>query len=679
MQLFEYGVAVVFLMALIAVARFKKYLTAEDTGSYNHVVMGLGILAIASLAQVYNGLGVFSRVPFLSEQPFFKLVFWIGIITGLAFLIDGVTNWVPLSRSYRQHNKERIDRLECIKKIEQLVRVESRAPVVFGTSLEYMVSGYDLEGGAAYLLSRRTRRAGCVRLINSGEHVSTADLSIPFERLSAHLHNDWEPSHSDCLQAALPAELKKPDLIVAVQAGKQLVGFFVLWAKGPSGLGDEERINLKIAGDIIGHELCRHVLQTQNDFQREVSQWTRSLSAGLERDAEPRDKFLTITESLRRKVGADYFSLSIRLEDNRLRRYTVGQTGDLLAESNIDPGKTRTFINTAYTTGEPILVDDLQTAAVVAEDDVITRSGYRSLAVLPVRLGTSTEGIMIVAFKKPGQLQRRKLCFVEAAAATASDLVAEEQHRYQMKGIQRRGYRINSFLADIGQSESLDSVFTRAAALIGSEIKPTVVRIATVGSEETFLNSKALQTARPAGMIAPEKGAMILSLLPYHELVLDTGRLMMINQKSTDRKMAEPEEKQVFGTAVSSALLVPIKVGSSTLGVISLGETRDWDRFQFRQADIQFVTAVASGLSLAIMLNRKKASFTLPKKQEATPPGTGDTDERGRIRSSLSGIMGSLEFLRSTKQPTDESVNRCLAIIDKSARRISEYISSDAT
>ena len=153
MQLFEYGVVLVFLMSLVAVARFRKYLSAEDASSYNHVVLGLGILAIASLAQVYHSLGIFSRVPFLSEPPFFRLAFWIGIITGLALLIDGVTSWVPLSRSYRKYNKERIDKLEFIKRIEQLVRVENRAPVIFSTSLEYMATYYDLNGGAAYMLS----------------------------------------------------------------------------------------------------------------------------------------------------------------------------------------------------------------------------------------------------------------------------------------------------------------------------------------------------------------------------------------------------------------------------------------------------------------------------------------------------------------------------------------------
>lgn len=678
MQLFEYGVALVFLMSLIAVARFKKYLSAEDASSYNHVVMGLGILAMASLAQVYNSLGVFSGVPFLSEEPFFRLAFWIGIITGLALLIDGVTGWVPLSRSYRKYNKERIDKLEFIKRIEQLVRVESRARVILGTSLEYMMTAYGLDGGAVYMLSRRTGRADCVRVIDPGGHVSGEAPSIPFDKFSDHRHNSWDQSYNDRLRGALPAGMDKPDLIVAIQAEKQLVGFFVLWARDSCGLTDEDRMNLKIAGDILGRELSRNVLMMHYDLQRDITRWSRSLTAGLDREADPRDKFLIVTESLRRETAADYFSLSIRLEDSRLKRYTVGPTGDLLAEPNVDMGKIPSLLRRVFDTGEQVLLDDLTTAGVLPHDDVVARSGYRSLAVLPVRFGASTEGAFTIGVKEPSQLRRRKLCYFDAAMAIMAELVMEEQHRHRLKAMQRRSHRINNFLADVGQAESLDEVFSRAAALIGNEIKSTVVRIATVGSEDTFLNSKALQIVRPSGPVTPEKGAMILSLMPYHQLVLDTGRLMIINQESTDRQMAEPEEKQVFGLPVSSALLVPVRVGSSTLGVISLGETRTWSRFQFRQGDIQFVTAVAAGLSVAMLLNRKKASFKMPKPPETRAPSPDDANARGRIRSSLSGIMGSIEFLRSKQQPADESLDRCLAIIDRSARRISECISSEA-
>ena len=107
MHLFDFAGAVVFLLALIAVSRFSRYITAQDREAYNHVVTGLVILAIISLSKIYSDAGLFSRAPFVSEPLFFQLLFWIGIITGLAFLISGVTNWVPLSRSYRKYNRDR--------------------------------------------------------------------------------------------------------------------------------------------------------------------------------------------------------------------------------------------------------------------------------------------------------------------------------------------------------------------------------------------------------------------------------------------------------------------------------------------------------------------------------------------------------------------------------------------
>jgi DMSO/TMAO reductase YedYZ heme-binding membrane subunit len=134
-HIFDFAVASFFLLSLIAVSRFRQHLTADDKDSYRNVVAGLALLATVSLANVYSGLGLLVRIPFLSEPLFFRLLFWIGMITGLTFLISGATSWVPLSRSYRQYNKERIDRLELLKKVEQLLRVESRLPVILRKTL----------------------------------------------------------------------------------------------------------------------------------------------------------------------------------------------------------------------------------------------------------------------------------------------------------------------------------------------------------------------------------------------------------------------------------------------------------------------------------------------------------------------------------------------------------------
>ena len=100
-----------------------------------------------------------------------------------------------------------------------------------------------------------------------------------------------------------------------------------------------------------------------------------------------------------------------------------------------------------------------------------------------------------------------------------------------------------------------------------------------------------------------------------------------------------------------------------------------------RQGDIQFVTAVAAVIAVALQLGRREPkSDAVAERIQAAKGQTGDgARARSRIKSSLSGILGSLELLKTSDKPTEENLDRCLSIIDKSARRISEYVSAEAS
>ncbi len=677
MHLFDLAVALIFLFSLIAVSRFRRYLSGEDKESYNHVVCGLMILAAMSLAQVYSNMGLFSRTPFISDPLFFRLIFWIGIITGLSFLISGVTTWVPLSRSYRKYNKNKIERLEFIKKVEQLVRVEHRLPVVFEKTLQYMATGYPLGRGAAYLYSTSRRGTVCVDVFDR-EGADTEPLrEVVFDSRTIGQIARGQNISSTTLVDTLPKNTGKPDLIVPVSTGSRVAGLFLLWAKPSAPLSDEDRMNLKIGGDIIAHEVQCQMMRLKHEFLGDLDQWCDDLQSRIDYRGDVRESATAIVDHLRKKIDVDLFSLTLVSDYTHAQRITIGENGGILAETNVDMGRVPSIGDFVYQQGDPIYVDDLKNEPSLAVDEIIARNGYSSLAVVPIRHGVDVEGVLTIATRAPYKFGGRRKKVIEAILPIAGGIAAAERHRLELGQKERRGYVLNRFLRNVMDSESGRDVCARAASLISAELKPSAVRVSTADSEGTFLESRALETTRPLGMVAPAQGSMILSLMPYHELVLDTGRPMMINQESTDRKMTEAEERQVFGVSISSSLLVPIKVGPATVGVVSLAETRSWSRYQFRQGDIQFVTAVAAVIAVAIQLGRRqsKPDALAARIQAAKGQASDETQARSRIKSSLSGILGSLELLKSNEKPTEENLDRCLSIIDKSARKISEYVS----
>ncbi|MEW6412957.1 MAG: GAF domain-containing protein [Candidatus Zixiibacteriota bacterium] len=677
MQLFDIIVAMIFLCSLVAVSRFRQHLTAEDRQSYNHIAFGLSILAMISLVQIYKGLGVFASVPFISDPLFFKLAYCIGVMTGLTFLINGVTTWVPLSRSYRMFNREKIRKLELIKKTEQLARVENRLPVVFKKTLEQMLSAHDLTKGAVFAYSSSSSKFILVSECHAEEQDSPDLHDIVFSPSAAAAFARHCGVTADIVIDSLPHGIDMPQLVLPVLAGDRLAGLFLLWGENSSRLSDEERMNLKIAADIIGRKMHLDVLQMGSSFEKELRQWQANLESNLDRTRDAKEILAGLAQQLGNKVAFDLFSLTMVFGKNVAQRYTLGGTGGVLSEPNVDFERADSVTREVFVRGNPLYLADKADERWGRVDDIVTMGEYQSMWLHPVKIGNSVEAVMTLASKEPRYFTSSRRQYIEALVPTLSGFVTLDRHRREIGVRERRAFAVNNFVSEIRGEQDLQTVFSHAASILSKELKPTVVRVSTVDADGAFLNSRALESNGKIGSVTPAGGSMILSLMPYHQLVLDTGRPMMINQEQTDRKMTQPESTQVFGIDLKSALIVPVKVNSSNVAVISLADSRNWSDYQFTQADIQFVTSIAVVLEMAIHIarTRKPARSTLKiVRSKSVDPGIPEPEARNRIRSSLTGILGSVELLKTNPTPTEESIERCLSIIDKSARRINEYI-----
>ncbi|MEE8578173.1 MAG: hypothetical protein V3T31_13045, partial [candidate division Zixibacteria bacterium] len=348
MQFFDLTVALIFLFSLIAVSRFRRYLSGEDKQSYNHVVCGLMILAAMSLAQIYSSMGLFSRTPFVSDPLFFRLIFWIGVITGLSFLISGVTTWVPLSRSYRKYNKNKIERLEFIKKVEQLVRVEHRLQVILEKTLQHMASGYPLARGAVYLYSTKRRETVCIDAFDrdGADTEPLRNVVIDSESIG-HMTSGQNIGYAAPINA-LSKTTGKPDLIVPVSTENRVAGLFLLWAKPSAPLADEDRMNLKISGDIIAHEVLCRMMRLRQEFLGDLDDWRCELQSRIDYRGDVRESVSAIVDHLKKKIDVGLFSLTLVADYSHAQRFTIGENGGVLAETNVDLGRVPSVADFVY-------------------------------------------------------------------------------------------------------------------------------------------------------------------------------------------------------------------------------------------------------------------------------------------------------------------------------------------
>ncbi|MBU0984472.1 MAG: hypothetical protein KKA42_11415, partial [candidate division Zixibacteria bacterium] len=231
METVNWAASLFFLLALVMVFRFRKQISAESVATYNEIGGGLVILALVMLGRVYGDLGVFSSVPFLSDPVFYDLISWIGIITGSLLVVTGVSNWLPLARHHRKFNEARIRRLELLRRVEQLVRVETRLDQILTTTADYLVTYFDFADVAVAKYSVNRRRLYPVATTNQ-RRISTdqlAALQVDSERIQR-----YAAGRRANLTAALsgyPREADNPYLLLSVDVDRWPVAFFLLWRK----------------------------------------------------------------------------------------------------------------------------------------------------------------------------------------------------------------------------------------------------------------------------------------------------------------------------------------------------------------------------------------------------------------------------------------------------------------
>ncbi len=172
----ELIITLFFLFVTVLLSRSREQLRCVDPESYNYISGGVLTLTLVSLAQVYGKMGVFDTTPFLSDPLSFKVLSWIGVISGVIFVISGVSTWLPLSQQRRRATERRVERLDLIKRVEQLVGVETRVGATMSGALQYMVEIDEFSAGAAFLSADGRSPAELVAVFGDDES-TCGDLS----------------------------------------------------------------------------------------------------------------------------------------------------------------------------------------------------------------------------------------------------------------------------------------------------------------------------------------------------------------------------------------------------------------------------------------------------------------------------------------------------------------------
>ena len=674
-QMADWVISGFFLLSLLLVMRFRNQISREGRQSYNYICAGLTILLLVAIARIYNNVGLFGSIPFLSEPVFYQLIIWIAVMTGATLVISGVSTWLPISRSYRKYNKTKIDHLEFLKRVEQFVGVESRIDIVLSTTLAYIVQDFSFKQGIAFKYSARQGRM--VMIASSNDLVVDAsDLDrVVFNEQGWRKYVDGAPAQSAGIFTGLPGPIGHPDMVFPICLNKQPVAFFLLWRTKNTACDRDDEMNLKIATDIIARKIQFDQVNLHRGSLVERDAWRTSLEQAFDGVSGLEAEVSALAKGISQMIPADFVSLTLIDEPHkRCRRISVGASGTALVENKLDLPQSSTPAGEAYRLSKLITVNDLRFPGDLTLEGFLTANGMRSLVVLPVK-ARHVAAVLMLASRKIGSYNSLQAILMSDVRPTLHRLVLKEEMRRAVDANERRIDHLNQFILQIHDGVTMESLSGDAARLMSEQIGVELVRISTVDEQRSFLESKALVANHPAGAMVPGDGTMILSLMPLHEQVVETGRTIQVDRDRRDKVtglLTEIEARHVFASSVQAVCLVPISVNGNVAGIISFGWTQQSSRRRLDREELLFVDSVAELLSLAIRLS-KDSYVVADARMESTQQKAarrGDVRFRNRVKSSLTGILGSMEMIKSQPEPTRENLNRCLSIIDRSARKI---------
>ncbi len=666
------AICLFFLAALILIAELKTQIRSESPEGYNNIVGGLSVLALVSVSNWFNSINLYDAVPFLSQPVFYSLASWIGVIVGTSLLMIGVSNWLPLARRHRVYNKTRVQHLEMLRRVEQLVGVESRLDTVLSTTLGYMIENFGFSAGAVFKYSESQNNLSLAT--TSGTDTVEADclkaLSIVQDK-----YDDYRLGvRSDPVGAfeGYPESLNRPQEVLPIEVSGRTVGFFMLWNDGAEKCGSDDGVTLRLAIDIIARKIDLDRLTLNVQALQESDRWVSEMQSRIDTAGSVGERIGALARGLNKELSVDYGALAIIEDDNYVRRYSFGPGGQVLVDAGLTTPEQGMLTGPAFAFNRTVTVHDLPNNRQPSLGEIVTDNDVRSLIALPVAQEGDQTAVMIVASRIENAYGVSELRRLEALRPVLNRLLDMEKASEKLKRVEARITRLNQTAKRLGGLRTTDEVLQEAARLISEETGADIVRISIADDEHAFLESRALVSTRPLTGMVPGYGQSIVSLMPVHERVLQDRVTTRVGRGHADAMLSEIETKQSFAEGITNALIVPITVGNKAVGVVAVGAGEDNAGGLESEATGSFIEAIAGLLAASLRTSVRPNGVAT---DSDTASDARELELRNRLKSPLTGIIGSVEYLKSRSlESDDEQIKKYVSILDRSVSKMGDFL-----
>ncbi|NIM98126.1 MAG: GAF domain-containing protein [candidate division Zixibacteria bacterium] len=689
--------AVVFFLFcfLILIVTQKRRYFLYHPQSWRTLTLGGILLAVAGGIKLwfilYEGKYAFS--------PRWEQAFQVGQISvylaGGGLILFGFLRWCGSLVEGKNKATQRLRQLACLRSILLLADHRTELDEILKEALRVVMNIRKYEVGLVFK-----------RAFNSSEMTLVAHRGVPAESLFGLFDlcskNMWYRESLKSQEIATTIDVENlPEYetlfrnseevrslaCVPIKFRGKVMGLFGIYDSKPDRFSYEEIQFLTSLGEALGLAARQIYTCKRNKKRRDYISAIENILKINEETATLEHAFPKISTELRRIIDFDHISLDLMTGGGQdVQRISIGTSGGILVDKKAVMSSAGISRGTAMMPVEVRIDHDLELDEDCLKDPLVKACGIRSRILLPLGDGYDFYGVLCLGHRKPNFYSATDAKWLGLFVLELSHLIREQRVETKSKKKESLSNSLYESEKKLAVEQDLKTLLQHAAASLTSDLPKSFARVVLLSRERNELINCAASQIRSEGINLKREQRFSLNDLPWHRLTLEARKPMLINQDDPEGAMSKQEARLIMDEKVNSALLVPLILHDRAVGILSVGEMRNWNRQPLTQDEIAFVKHKANQLCLALekgVLHRSNERLKERLKHCETPKKT--TENQARLESWLSDlsyqisnpltiIRGAAELLKLTETDLGPDSLRYIRNIENGVDRIQENL-----
>jgi GAF domain-containing protein len=507
----------------------------------------------------------------------------IGYTLGLGSVLAGTATWCRSLVETGSSAARRLRQLTCLK---SLLSVSNHSRDLDETLKEALPGLINIMGYKMGVIFRHT--------FNSPEMALIAHQGVPAERLFSlfdiYSRNGWYREANDSREVVTTSDVNSlaecgtlygdKDKIrsfacVPIKSCGKVLGLLGVYDSKPDRFSYQEIQFLTTLGETLGLMTKQTLVSGRNKKRRDYISAVENVLKSTGQARGLKETFPKISMELARIIEFDHVSLAVMPESGgNLKRISMGNSGGMLVDRLAGIPAGDGALGKAIRSGEACIDRDIDPKGSSCEDSLFRACGVKSRITVPLWYGDSVCGALSLGHKEPNFYSTSDCKWLGMFALQLSSLIQLQRLKDALKRKESLGQSLNEFENRLLGEENLKTVMEDAAASLISDLPKSLARVTLLSKERRELINCAARQIRQQGIDLKQQERFSLDDLPWHRLALEAKRPMLVHQDDPESLMSREEARLIMDEKVNSALLVPLLLSGSPVGIVSVGEMR---------------------------------------------------------------------------------------------------------